>query len=162
MPLYVSYEQMQQTGLDVQLTDEDVIWKLEMIDRQINSSNYQAAVAGIESTLVGIMETSTDLGLIVEAMWDSRGQSINSPFQKDLMLGLRFTMNDTQSSEALLGMIYDLDSEAIIYTLEASRRIADSFKAKLQARSYDNTNNDPFLKFIKQDAYLQMDLMWYF
>ena len=162
LPLSTYYEQMQQTGLDLQFTDEELIWKLEAIDRQLDSGNYQAAVAGIESTLIGIMESDTDLGLIAEAMWDSRGQTINSPFQKDLMLGLRFTMNDAQSSEALLGMIYDLDSEAIIYTLEASRRIADSFKLKLQARSYENTNNDPFLRFIKQDAYLQLDLKWYF
>lgn len=156
------YEQMEQFGLDLQATKGDWLWKLEAIDRRTRSAHYTAAAAGFEYTLVGLFDTAADLGLIVEYLYDERGDTAPLPTQDDLLVGLRWTLNDAQSTEALVGVIVDRGSDARLLSLEASRRLGQSWKLSLEARWFvDLPPSDP-LYANRDDDFIQLELARYF
>ncbi|MCF6346041.1 MAG: hypothetical protein L3J00_06180 [Thiomicrorhabdus sp.] len=167
LPVYV---QSQQIGLDAQVIVNDLLLKAEFIHRdshKLNAQNqftrYQtnALVAGFEYTLVGIGDSVYDLGLIGEYLYDE-WESI-TPFQKDWMTGLRWVFNDTQSTEILMGHIIDLDDQSQIWTLEASRRIGENWKAELNGRWVSNVNSDNyFVKTYQQDDLINFKVSYYF
>lgn len=79
------------------------------------------------------------------------------------MLGLRFAFNDTQSTDALIGIIKDVDKDTTIYSIEASRRLGDAWKLSLEARYYEKVDaTDQLLYNIRDDDYIQMELAYYF
>lgn len=156
------YPIIDQLGLDLQATLGSWLWKLEAIQRNGQGDNYNAITAGFEYTFVGIFESSADLGLITEVLHDSRGDKATTPFNKDIMLGLRLALNDEDSTELLLGIIADADQSSRMYRLEASRRLSQHWKASLEGNAFDHiADNDP-LYGMRRDSYLQFDLMYYF
>ncbi len=156
------YQQIEQTGLDVQMTQEDLLWKLEMISRDEQSGRFTALTGGFEYTLVGVFESNKDVGIIAEYLFDDRGENAASPFENDLMMGMRFTLNDVQSTELLAGMILDLDNQSRFYNIEASRRLGDSWKLSLEARFYANIPATDRIYGLRNEDYLQLELAWYF
>lgn len=156
------YDQIDQTGLDLQLVWNGWLWKLEGIHRAGQGETYNAATAGFEYTLYGIFDSASDLGLISEYLYDSRGQQALSPFEDDIMMGLRWVWNDVQSTEFLFGVIQDRDSATRQFNLEASRRIGDSMKLSLESRWIENTKAQNLLNSLEQDDSIQLELTWYF
>jgi hypothetical protein len=156
------YELMQQTGLDLQATKGDWLWKLEALHRSIDSGSYNAATGGFEYTLVGIRDSVMDLGLLLEYLYDDRGEEATTPFENDLFLGLRLSANDTAGSELLTGVIRDLESNASLFNLEASRRIGNAWKASLQTRIWFSVPDDAPLAAYRRDDYVEFSLARYF
>lgn len=159
IPLYV---QMQQWGLDIQATKNSWLWKLEAIHRSLEKESYRAATAGFEYSLYDLMESGHDLGLVVEYLYDERGEEADTPYEDDLMLGLRWVMNDEQSSEALLGMIRDRKTHSTIYTLEASRRLGERWKATVESFVFNQSKRDDPMYIYRQDDFLRLELSYYF
>jgi len=156
------YEQIDQTSLDLQITKEDILWKLEMISRDEPEGRFTALTGGLEYTFVGVFESDADVGVLTEYLFDDRDDNAPSPFQNDIMLGMRLALNDMQSTELLAGAILDIDSKARFYLIEASRRLGDSWKLSLEAYIYgDMPVNDPAYGFRHED-FLQVELAWYF
>ena len=156
------YELIHQTGLDVQATFDAWLWKLEAIRRRGPDETYTAATWGLEYTFYGVMESAADICLVLEYLYDERGQQASTPFQDDVMVGLRFTLNDEASSEALIGVIDDLDSDAQMLNVEASRRFGNNWKLNLEARWFNNIPvTDPLYSF-SNDDYIQLELAYYF
>ena len=160
IPYYLTIDQ---TSLDLQLVTEEWLWKLEALTRQGQTGGrYFATVGGFEYTFVGIAESDADLGLIAEYHFDDRKKSAPTPFDNDLMIGARLTLNDVQNSEALLGMIIDMDGHGNVVSLEASRRLGDSWKLMLESRLFNDIDpQDPFDAY-SNDDFLQLELAYYF
>lgn len=156
------YDVINQVGLDVQATLDDWLWKLEIISRGGQGDRYTALTGGFEYTFVGIMETSYDLGVIAEYLYDDRDDEATTPFANDLMTGARFTFNDEQSTEILAGVITDLDEGSVMLNVEASRRLGNAYKLSIEARAFSNLDNDDPLYSFRKDDYLQAELAWYF
>ena len=156
------YLQIKQIGVDLQAIVEDWTWKLEAISRKSDTENYIATTAGFEYTLYGIFESNTDLGIVVEYLYDDRNELASTPFQNDITTALRWALNDVQSTEVLLGVITDLDESVVANFVEASRRIGDDFKLKVEARAFNNTVVARPLHGFRQDDFVQADLAWYF
>ncbi len=166
------YPLMQQVGLDAQLTTEEWLWKLEIIARdwqtfdlthtQLVDDRFIALTGGFEYTVVGIADSDADLGIVSEYLYDDRNANASSFFQNDILLGLRLAMNDVQSSEALLGVIYDLDNHEYLLSLEASRRFAQSWTASLEIRSFNHIDTGSLLQAIARDDFIQLDIAYYF
>ena len=156
------YEQIDQTGLDVQLTYNSWLWKLEAIRRSGQGDSFSAATGGFEYTFYGIFETSADLGLVNEYMYNPRPVETRSPFEDDLFAGLRWTANDAQSTEALAGCIFDLDSSSRFCSVEASRRFGGHWVGSLELRTFNSVPPlDPFYT-LRRDDYVQLDVAYYF
>ena len=155
------YDQMEQTGVDVQATIGAWLWKLETIYRAADSAPYAAASAGFEYTFTGAW-AGKDLGVIVEYLWDERQALAPTLFQDDVMLGLRLGFNDEHSSEALLGVIADAGNHGRMFSAEASRRVAEHWKIGAKAKIFDNISPaDPLYSF-RNDDYLEITLGFYF
>lgn len=163
MVLIPYYPLIDQTSLDLQAVKGDWLWKLEAISRNGQwKKRYSAVTAGFEYTLVGVNGSAVDVGLVAEYLWDERGRDALTPFQADVMAGVRIALNDEQSTEALLGLITDLEYDSNSFSIEASRRLYDSFKLNLEARFFDSGDPRDLAYAFRRDDYVQMSLAWYF
>jgi hypothetical protein len=162
-PFFVPfYDIINQTSLDLQATKGNMLWKLEALHRSGQGTTYNAFAAGFEYTFVGIMESAVDLGILSEYHYDDRGESASSTFEDDIAVGARLAFNDAQSSEALIGLIWDKDSGGKIFNIEASRRLGQSWFLELQSRFFFNQkDNDPGISFSKDD-YVELFLTYNF
>lgn len=156
------YELINQTGMDVQMTTESWLWKLEVIRRESDFETFTASTGGFEYTFYGVLETNIDIGVIAEYLFDDRNVNLTSPFENDLMMGTRLTWNDEQSTELLLGVVQDLDSSDASWNLEASRRIGNRWKLSLEGRFFKVGKPETPLYFVRDDDYIQLELARYF
>ncbi len=159
------YDVIEQTGLDLQLTTERWLWKLEAISRAGHGDRFMAAVGGFEYSLYGIFGSIADLGLIAEYLYDGRDENGDAPFtslQDDVFAGTRLALNDEQSTEILVGAIVDRESGATLFSLEASRRISDRWTLELEGRFFTNIRQDDPLAAIARDDHITARLSLYF
>ena len=103
-----------------------------------------------------------DLGLIGEYLYDERKSQATTPFENDVTAGMRFTLNDVQSSELLMAFIIDTENNDIMFNLEASRRLGDSLKLSADVRSFSNINQNSPIYSLRNDDHVQLELAWYF
>ncbi|MCG8317038.1 MAG: hypothetical protein MI976_27790 [Pseudomonadales bacterium] len=127
------YYHMEQLGLEVEFIYEGWVAKLEAVGVTSSLENYTAAVSGVEYTFGTIFGTDIDATLIGEYMWDERAESSPGFTEHDFGLGLRFSFNDEENTEILLGGMIDPDTEEKFFLLEASRRLNNSLKLSVQA-----------------------------
>jgi hypothetical protein len=168
------YEIINQTSIDLQAIYGSWLWKLEAITRSGQGERINSAAGGFEYTFVGVNASQIDIGVIGEYLYDSRGDELDpgealsgqpfslSPFQNDLVLGVRFTLNDVDSSELLASVILDVDGGGQSFNVEASRRIGNDWKLSLEARGVSNAPADSTLSSFEHDARLRMELARYF
>ena len=158
-----TYNQMTQVGADVQATLESWLLKSELVYKSgDNFTDHAQLVTGFEYSFYSVADSDLDIGVIAEWMYDDRDDDADTIFQNDLLVGLRFALNDEQSTEMLAGVIADLDNGANTFSLEASRRVGDSFKITLEALVWANTDDDPILNQFAQEDYVQLELGYFF
>lgn len=85
-----------------------------------------------------------------------------SPFQNDVFLGTRLGFNDVQSTEAIAGVVVDLDTQALIGIVEASLRLGESWKLSLEARAFGDVPVRDMVYSVSRDDLLQLQLTRYF
>ncbi|MEQ8861088.1 MAG: SPOR domain-containing protein [Pseudomonadales bacterium] len=135
--LIPEYHVIDQTGFDGQALFGDWAWKVEAITRSGDGDRFAALTAGFERTLVGVFGSRADLGLVAEYMYDERDEvAFNTLFEHDLALGTRWRSNDLADTTALLGVIWDVDTDEYVISLEASRRFGSSWQAVLEGRVF--------------------------
>ena len=157
------YNLLQQTGLDLQATLDSWLWKIEAVNRKIKNENYNAATLGFEYSFYGVFGSSSDIGLVMEYLYDDRDKKATTPFEDDVMTGLRLTMNDEDDTSMLVGVIADRDDSSRLYSVEASRRIGESYKLTLEVRIFDGfTDSTSLLYSMRKDDFIQLELGYYF
>ncbi len=109
-------------------------------------------------------------------MFDERGQAAtNNFFERDLALGTRWQLNDAQDTQALIGLIWDTQTDDYTLALEASRRIGTAWQLQLEGRAFGGGVNPddysalallsrPEIKsaVLQRDDFLQLELTRYF
>jgi hypothetical protein len=156
------YDIINQTSLDLQATKGNMLWKLEALHRSGQGTTYNAIAAGFEYTFVGIMDSAVDLGLLSEYHYDDRGESAASTFEDDIAIGARLAFNDAQSSEALIGMVWDRNTGGKFFNIEASRRISNSILLEAQGRFFSNQKASDPAKAFSKDDYIELFLSYNF
>ncbi len=157
------YEQINQTGLDVSYVFGEWLWKLEALYRSgQGSEDYFAAAGGFEYTFTRVFATAMDLGVVMEGLFDDRGDTATTAFENDIAMALRLTVNDAQSSEALFGLVQDVKSSARSVFLEASRRFGDHWKLSVELRAFFSQPESDFLYDQRADDLMQAELNYYF
>jgi hypothetical protein len=157
------YEQMTQAGVELQYTHDAWLWKLEAITRNTTDDDFQAVVAGFEYSFYGIRDSSADLGILLEYMYD--GRSTDAPpvsSDNDLFAGARFALNDAQDTSVLAGLAVDLDTNEFFFNVEAERRFGDSLLAELRIRAFGNAKVGDASYSVENDDYIQLRLSWYY
>jgi len=156
------YDIINQTGLDVQATLDNWLWKAEAIYRSGMSEDFYATTIGLEYSFFDIQSTGVDIGLVLEHLYDDRGTESTNPFENDIMTGFRLALNDEQSTEALFGVIQDINGDASILSVEASRRLGEQFKLIIEGLLFTETNENDFMHNFRSDDYIQIELAYYF
>ncbi|MCY9803876.1 hypothetical protein OTK51_10575 [Vibrio scophthalmi] len=156
------YAQSKQAGLDIQGIIGDWLWKLESIYRD-SDDHHLGVVGGFEYTWIGVFDFIWDIGLISEYLYDSRGDNAQMIGQNDVFVGTRFAFNDAAGTEVLIGATQDLDhSDVYTAKLEASSRINNALKWRIDAWLFENETPSDLLYFSRQDDFIELSLEYYF
>lgn len=156
------YHQITQLGLDLQYTREAWLWKVEAIVQDGYDDTFFAAVAGFEYTFYGISDGATDLGVLVEYLYDDRGPDEPlTVFDDDLFIGARWALNDIQDTAVLAGVVLDANESEWFFNLEAERRIGENYTAEARLRIF-NGDAQGQLGFFDREDYAEISLARYF
>ncbi len=151
-----------QTGLDLQITHDAFLWKLETIYRSSKAQDFFAMVAGLEYTFSNIDHNGLDIGLLAEYLYDERDELTLSTLQNDIFFGSRIAFNDSKDTAILVGGIVDLKNSSKIISIEASRRLGNSWKLEAEARFFKNIDQQDFiLSNYTQDSFFRISLLKY-
>jgi hypothetical protein len=158
------YDIINQTGLDVQAALGNWLLKLEAITRGGQGKRFGATVAGFEYTFYKAFESSYDLGILSEYIYDGRDNfAPPAPFKDDFFLGIRLNLNDEQNSEFLAGGIIDRKTAAATLSLEANRRVGSYWKISVEARMFKNAPQSNLVLYgLRNDDYFQFSINRYF
>ncbi len=158
------YNQIGQTGLELQYTSENTLWKAETITRSGHGKRFYATAAGFEHSFYDVAGSGGDIGLLMEYLSDNRDPAFApaSGADNDLFVGARFVLNDTQDTTALMGGAYDLQQKTVFLNFEAERRITDHLKAQINGRFFLNVPDTDPLALVRNDDYIEAKLNWFF
>ena len=157
------YPIINQTGIDIQWTQNAFLWKLESIYRTSKNQDFLAVVAGLEYTFSNIDNNGLDIGLLTEYLYDERDEFALSSLQNDVFFGSRIAFNDSKDTSILIGGIADLKNSSKIFSMEASRRMSDTWTASLEARIFSNIDsNELFLTNFREDSFLRVSISKFF
>jgi hypothetical protein len=176
LALVPEYHVIDQTGLDAQAIFGDWAWKLETLTRSGHGDRYHAYTAGFERTLVGFLGSRSDLGLVVEYMYDERDEdAFDTLFEHDVAFGTRWRANDLADTTALAGIIRDVHTDEYVLSLEASRRLGASWLVVLEGRIFGGASaldpgagpavllgDDIKSRALQDDDFVQLELTRFF
>jgi len=135
------------------------LWKLEAITRSGQGDPFNALTGGFEYTFTNAWDSNTDLGVLFEYLFDSRGSSTSTPFEDDIFLAARLALNNAQGTEMLAGAVLDRETGATFINVEGSRRLGDRWKLNVELRAFVGVlENDPFFGF-RNDDHIQLELV---
>lgn len=157
------YPVINQTGLELQVTHNAFLWKLESIYRSSKAQDFFALVAGLEFTFSNIDGNGLDIGLLGEYLYDERDELTLSALQNDVFFGSRIAFNDTKDTSILIGGIADLESSSKIFSIEASRRFGSTWTAEIEARIFSSIDSQEFIfSNFQEDSFLRFSISKYF
>ncbi|GIX21390.1 MAG: hypothetical protein KatS3mg121_0173 [Gammaproteobacteria bacterium] len=161
------YPQIRQLGLELQYTRGAWLWKLEALerhgafDRDGRRRPYRAAVAGFEYTVFSALGDA-DLGLLLERLWDERGDAAADPFQDDWFVALRWIGNDLDDQNALPGLVYDRNSGERAWRLDWRRRLGDRWTVHVEGAAFRRVAPDGPLGWLRRDDHIGFALQRHF
>ncbi len=168
------YEQIQQFGLDTQLTTGPWLLKLEAIhragaqnarlDRTLNyeEEDYAAFVLGGEYAIYSPWELDAELTLIAEWTHDGRGRWATNAFENDLLLVARLGLNDEQSTEFVGSVLNSLENSSRVLGAEFKRRLSDSLSLHVEAAAYVGIDEEDAAYVARRDSYIGVNLDYNF
>jgi len=145
------YDQIDQTAIDAQYFIGDWALKLEAIHRRGQGDSYNAVTVGFEKTFVGILGGRSDLGIVMEYLYDDRGSAATVIGEDDVAFGFRYSLNNASDTTALVVSLFDLDSPEYLTTFEASSRLGASWKIVVEASIFSKgrKRSDNFLGILE-------------
>lgn len=157
------YDKINQVGVDTQLTLGSWLFKFEGITVDPRTSDrYWSFAGGTEYTFYEVFGSGADIGILVEYLWDSRGQIGPSASESDLFFGVRWEGNDVSTTRVLGGVVLDLDTSSKAVFVEASRRFGDNWRITLDARFFLSVPpGDPLFVFRTED-FVQLRIARFF
>jgi hypothetical protein len=117
-----------------------------------------------------------DLGVVAEYMFDDRDEAATTTlFEHDLALGTRWSLNDVADTQALVGVIWDVETDEYVFKVEGSRRLGETWTLLLEGRVFggaDQPDSAALLQSLldadnksaslQRDDFLQLELTRYF
>lgn len=160
--LYPYYQEIAQSGVDLQFVHGQWLWKVEGVYRTSSEESGTAAVFGFEYTLVNPLAMVAGLGVIGEYVNDNRRISDISSYDNDIMIGLRINLDDQDNTEFLVGMVQDAARPTTIFTLEAGRQVADSLRIEVRGVLLAKiADNDPAYAY-RNDSFFRLEVKYFF
>ena len=157
------YEQIEQFGVDVQLTTARLLYKLEAIHRNGmrnilgEEESYHALILGTEHTRYNLFNSGASLTVLAEWLYDERGTRATSVWTNDLFISGFLSLNDVLSTEFVVGLLVDLNHDYRALNLEFKRRLSNSWIMRVE--SIVNLSSDPadLTYDSRRDSFLGVD-----
>ena len=174
MPAFTQYyAQIRQFGLDAQMTIGSWLFKLEAIQRSGARNllgleeDYTATVFGGEYTFYSVFGSAADVTLLGEWNYDGRGRNATpnrSPntLENDLFSGTRLAFNDVQSTEITVSFLTDLGRATRALALEFDRRITGQWSMHLEAVSLLSVDRADLHYAMRDDSFIELNLVYNF
>ncbi len=163
------YEQIRQYGLDLQMTTDAWLFKLEAVHRSgaqnliLEEDDYFALAAGFEYTFYGVFDSPADLGVLAEWNYDERGDHATRAFDDDLFFGIRYTFNDVEDTNLLVGALQDRQHSTRTLAVEMSRRMTDQWSMNVEALLFLDTDaKDVQIHPLRRDSFFELGLDYNF
>ncbi|MFH0780982.1 MAG: hypothetical protein V2B20_03390 [Pseudomonadota bacterium] len=156
------YQQISQTGSDLQYTRDQWLYKLETLYQTSNRGDGGAITCGFEYTFFAIANTAMDVGLIGEYIYDSRETAKTSLYDNDIMSGIRLNINDLHSKELLVGVVRDTRRNSTVLRLEYSQRLGTAFKLETSAICFPAIDQTDPAYFYHKDSSVTLSISYYF
>ncbi len=112
---------------------DDNIFKLEYINTKLlkdSLDSFYEFGLGYEKSFYRVYGKS-DIDLFLEYYKSDKIAQNSLIFQNDIFFGLKFDLNDVDSSEIIIAGIKDIDEDEFTYQVEFNRRFFDTIKTKL-------------------------------
>ena len=160
------YRQIEQGGLDLQLTVGDLLGKAEVVHRSgfASDGSYNAFVVGGEYVLYSIFGSNADLTLFGEWIHDERRENATNALQNDLFLAARYNLNDVGDTSFTVSIVDDLDYSTQTLNLLFERRLSDSVSIDLESFMFlksPTAEDRPYFP-LRDDAFLEVSLVYGF
>jgi len=160
------YDEISQVGIDLQYTNEAWLWKAEALVRETPFETFFAAVGGVEYSFYGITDSGADLGVLLEFQYDGRSSDpLIAPVtiaDNDVMVGLRYALNDSQDTSVLAGIVTDIEDASMSGVLEATRRFGENWVGEIEGRFFMNIDQQNFAYGFRNDSHVIFRLTRYF
>ena len=162
------YEQIRQFSLDAQVTTGAWLLKFESFwrdgeqDAASLEEDYLALIGGFEHSWYGVFGGDTDLGLLVEFLYDGRDERSTVATEEDVFTALRLAFSDEASTDILLGVVQDLDKPTRSLFLEANRRLSDNISLGVEGTAFIKIDDQDSQFALRKDSFLQIDLTYHF
>ena len=157
------YQKLTQGGVDIQRTWDAWLLKLEVVIADQSGDNFTSNVFGLEYTFFDFSNSGVDIGILFEGLYDNRDENktASTLFENDIFVGTRFTWNDFQESELLLGAIIDWKTGSMFSSIEYERRIGENMKFEVEAQYFLAEDSEPLAQF-ERDSNLTLKLTRYY
>ena len=157
------YQKLTQGGVDIQRTWDAWLLKLEVVIADQSGDNFISNVLGLEYTFFDFSNSGIDIGILFEGLYDNRDENktASTLFENDIFVGARFTWNDFQESELLLGAIIDWKTGSMFSSIEYERRIGENMKFEVEAQYFLAEDSEPLAQF-ERDSNLTLKLTRYY
>ena len=157
------YQKLTQGGVDIQRTWDAWLLKLEVVIADQSGDNFTSNVFGLEYTFFDFSNSGIDIGILFEGLYDNRDENktASTLFENDIFAGARFTWNDFQESELLLGTIIDWETGSMFSSIEYERRIGENMKFEVEAQFFLAQDSEPLAQF-ERDSNLTLRLTRYY
>ena len=166
--LVPNYHQIRQFGIDAQfvigawLLKTESYWREGELNAVSLEEDYFATVGGFEYVLFNLGDTSLDMSLMFEFLFDSRGANANVSTEKDLFSAFQINFNDEQNTNLLVGLFQDLNNSTRNIVLEAGRRLGEDIYLETESTFFlDTHESDPQIA-LSDDSYFEIRLLYYY
>jgi hypothetical protein len=157
------YPLISQAGMDLQLTLDEWIFKMERAERRTAGRTVGAVTVGAEYGFTGVAGTNADLTAVLEYVRDRRQPPPAPGFlDDDWAFGLRLSANDVRTTEVRLGLTSDRHSRSQAWQIRFSSRVAPQWRLESQARVFRRVSPRDPLYLLHDDSYLELTLTRYF
>ena len=158
------YEQIDQFGVDLQLTTAGLLYKLEAIQRSGMSNllgvkeKYHAVILGTEHTRYNLFDSAANLTILAEWLYDARGSRATSVWTNDLFLSGFLSFNDIAGTELVVGLLADLDHDYRALNIEFKRRLSDSWTMRFESIAYLSSDRADLTYDSRRDSFVGIDI----
>lgn len=153
------YAMQRSIGVEGQYTSEAVLLKLEVLFGKQGTSDFFAAVTGVEKTLYAVWDTQWDAGLIGEVQFDDRPQVANELFG---VVGVRLLLNDPQDTNFLVLHSSDREYDQTLLSLKGSRRLSESLFLEVNGSFFNARTPSSSFGMLSDDDQISAQLKWFF
>jgi len=161
--LIPEYNLIHQAGWEFSYLQGFVQLKAEAIAQQradLAFDPYFAWTAGPEATLG--MVGDVEVGVVAEWLYDTRQDDAPTPYQNDVMVGLRGTGFDVGGTQVLAAVVKDLEDDSWLLQVEMGRRFGQHLRVGVEAWMFGSEGAGDLLTDLSRDDYLELNLGVFF